>query len=82
MLGILQSGPSRNHVECRQLARVEGQPPKWMCRGPSQSELRRQLWKVEEDTVRVQMTLDKVWDALAERGGLAREVYGQWMQAV
>ena len=31
------------------------------------SRLKRQLWKVEEDTVEVQMTLDKVWDASAER---------------
>jgi hypothetical protein len=38
-----------------------------MDRGPSQSELRRQLWKVEEATVEVQMTLDKVWDTSAER---------------
>ena len=67
MLGIPQSGPGSNHVECRQLARAEGQLPKWMSRGPSQSELTRQLWKVEEDTVRVQTTLDKVWDASAER---------------
>ena len=67
MLGIPQSGPGSNHVECRQLARVGGQLPKWMNRGPSQSELRRQLWKVEEATVEVQMTLDKVWDASAER---------------
>ena len=29
--------------------------------------MRRQLWKVGEDTVEVQMTLDKVWDAPAER---------------
>ena len=67
MLGIPQSGPGSDHVECRRLARVEGQLPKWMGRGPSQSELRRQLWKVEEDTVQVQMSLDKVWDASAGR---------------
>ena len=35
MLGIPQSGPGSNHVECRQLARVEGQLPRWMGRGPS-----------------------------------------------
>jgi hypothetical protein len=45
MLGIPQSGPGNNHVECKQLVRVEGQLPKWMGRGLSQSELRRQLWK-------------------------------------
>ena len=67
MLGIPQSGPGSNHVECRQLARVGGQLPKWMNRGPSQSRLRRQLWKVEEATVEVQMTLDRVWDTSAER---------------
>ena len=38
-----------------------------MNRGPSQSRLRRQLWKVEEVTVKVQMTLDRVWDTSAER---------------
>ena len=54
-------------MECKQLARVKCQLPKWMSRGPSQSEPRRQLWKVEEDIVKVQMTLDKVWDASAER---------------
>ena len=67
MLGIPQPGPGSNHVECKQLARVGGQLPKWMSRGPSQSALRRQLWEVEEGTVEVQMTLDKVWDAPAER---------------
>ena len=76
MLGIPQSGPGSNHVECRQLARVEGQLPKWMSRGPSQSELRRHLWKVEEDTVRVQTTLDKVWDASSERWRASKGVYG------
>jgi hypothetical protein len=30
MLGIPQSGPGSNHVECRQLARVEGQLPRCM----------------------------------------------------
>ena len=67
MLGIPQSGPGNDHLECKQLVRVEGQLPKWMSRGPSQSALRRQLWKVGEDTAEVQMTLDKVWDAPAER---------------
>ena len=59
VLGIPQSGPSSNHVVCRQLGRVEGQLPSWMSRGPSQ---RRQLWKMNEDTVKVQchMALDKV----------------------
>ena len=45
----------------------ECQLPKWMSRGPSQSELSRQLWKVEDGTVEVQMTLGKVWDDSAER---------------
>jgi hypothetical protein len=67
MLGIPQSGPGSRHVLCRRLARVEGQVPRWMKRGPSQSELRRQLRRVEEGTVKVQMTLDKVWDASAEK---------------
>ena len=67
MLGIPQSGPGSDHVECRQLARVGGQLPKWLNRGPSQSKLRRQLWKVEETTVKVQMSLEKVWDDSAER---------------
>jgi hypothetical protein len=67
MLGIPQSGPGSDHVECRQLVRVGGQLPKWMNREPSQSELRRQLWKVEGATVEVKMTLDKVWDTSAER---------------
>ena len=51
MLGRPQSDPGSKHVLCRQLARVEGQVPRWMNRGPGQSELRRQLWRVEEDTV-------------------------------
>ena len=67
MLGIPQSGPGSGHVVCKRLGRVEGQPPRWMVRGPSQSELRRQLWKVGADTVEVKMPLDKVWDASAER---------------
>jgi hypothetical protein len=41
ILGIPQSGPGSNHVECKQLVRVEGQLPKWMSRGPSQSAMRR-----------------------------------------
>ena len=72
MLGVPQSGPGSDHVECRQLARVGGQLPKWMNRGPSQSELRRQLWKVEEPTVKVQMSLEKVWDDSAERWRVGR----------
>ena len=67
MLGIPQSGPGSEHVVCRQLGRAEGQLPRWMNRGPSQSRLRRQLWKVEDGTVEVPMTLGKVWDASAER---------------
>ena len=67
MLGIPQSGPGSEHVVCRQLGRAKGQLPKWVDRGPSQSRLRRQLWKVEDGTVEVPMTLDKVWDASAER---------------
>ena len=34
MLGIPQSGPGSRHVLCRRLARVEGQVPRWMNRGP------------------------------------------------
>ena len=67
MLGILQSGPDRDHLVCEQLGRAEGQLPRWMHRGPSQSRLRRQLWKVEEGTMGVPMKLGKVWDASAER---------------
>ena len=67
ILGIPQSGPGSRHVVCKQLGRVEGQLPRWMGRGPSQSELRRQLWKVGAGTVEVKMSLDKVWDASAER---------------
>ena len=67
MRGIPQSGPGNRHAVCRQLSRVEGQLPRWMGRGPSQSELRRQIWKVEAGTVEVQMTLDKVWNASTER---------------
>ena len=67
MLVIPQSGPGSKHVVCQQLGRVEGQLPGWMDRGPNQSKLRKQLWKVAEGNVEVQMTLDKVWDAPAER---------------
>ena len=41
MLGLPQSGPGSRHVLCRRLARVEGQVPRWMNRGPGQSKLRR-----------------------------------------
>ena len=34
MLGIPQSGHGSSHVERKQLARVEGQLPRWMGRGP------------------------------------------------
>ena len=37
MLVIPQLGPGSVHVVCRQLGRVEGQLPRWMNRGPSQS---------------------------------------------
>ena len=67
VLGMPQSGPSSKDVLCRQLARVGGQVPRWMNRGLGQSKLRRQLWRVEGGTVEVQMVLDKVWDASAER---------------
>ena len=69
MLGIPQSGPGSSHVVCKQLGRVKSQLPRWMGRGPSQSKLRRQLWKVEVyiGTVEVQMSLDKVWDASTGR---------------
>ena len=62
---IPQSGPGRNHLVCKQLGRaeLEGQIPRWMHRGSSQSRLGRQLWKVEESTVEVPMQLGKVWDA-------------------
>ena len=40
MLGIPQPGPGRGHLVCRQLSRVDGQLPKWMHRGTSQSKLR------------------------------------------
>ena len=59
-------------MECRQLARVGGQLPKWMNGGPSQSELRRQLWKVEESTVKVQMSLEKVWYDSAKKRRVGR----------
>ena len=49
------------------MCRVKGQVPRWMNRGPGQSKLRRQLWRVEKGTMEVQMTFDKVWDASAER---------------
>ena len=35
MLGIPQSDPGSDHVECKQLVRMGGQLPKWMGRGPS-----------------------------------------------
>ena len=68
-LGIPQSGPGNRYMylECRELARVDGPPPKWMGRGTSQSAPRRQLWKVEETTVKVDMRLTKVWDTTTER---------------
>ena len=66
-MGIPQSGPCSRCLECRELARADGPPPKWMGRGTSQSALRRQLWKVEEITVQVGMRLTKVWDAFTER---------------
>ena len=69
-LGIPQSGPGKEYLECRELARVDGPPPKWMSRGTSQSALRRQLWKVEEITVQVGMRLTKVWDTSTERSGV------------
>ena len=53
MLGISKSCPGSDHVECTQLTRVRGQLPKWKGRGLSHSELRRQLWKVGQDTVEV-----------------------------
>ena len=70
MLGIPQSAPGSNHVVCRQLGRTEGQLPSWMSKGPSQSRLRRQRWKVEEDVVKVQTTMGNVWDAPAEIEGV------------
>ena len=72
MLGIPQSGPGSGHVLCRRLARVEGHVPRWMNRGPGQSELRRQLWRVEEGTVEVQITLDKVWNASVEKWRISK----------
>ena len=47
-------------------------PPKWMERGTSQSAMRRQLWRVEEDTVKVDMELCRVWDTATQRTRLAR----------
>ena len=75
MLGIPQSGPGCSHVVCRQLSRVDGQLPSWMHRGPRGSKLRKQLWKAEADTVKVQMSLDTVRDESAgrlrvDRGGV------------
>ena len=67
VLGIPQSGPGRDHLVCKQLGRAEGQLPRRVHRGPSQSRLRRQLWEVEGDTVEVPMKLGEVWDASAER---------------
>ena len=66
-MGIPQSGPGSRYLECRELARAGGPPPKWMGRGASQSALRGQLWKVEEITVQVDMKLTKVWDTFTER---------------
>ena len=54
-------------MQVRELARVGGSPPKWMNKGTSQSALRRQLWKMEEATVQVDMKLSKVWDTSTER---------------
>ena len=34
-LGIPQSGPGKDYLECRELARVCGSPPRWMKRGTS-----------------------------------------------
>ena len=75
MLGIPQSGPGSSHVVCRQLSRVDGQPPSWLHRGLKESKLRRQLWRVETDTVEVQVSFDTVWDESAgrhrvDRGGV------------
>ena len=34
-LGIPQSGPGKEYLECRELARVDGSPPRWVNRGTS-----------------------------------------------
>ena len=67
MLRIPQSEPDSGHVVCKQLSRAKGQLPRWTSRGPNQSELRRQLWKVEAGIMEVQISPDKVWDASAGR---------------
>ena len=59
-LEIPHSGPGNKYVECRELVRADGPPPKWTSRGTSQSALCRQLWKAEETTVQVDMRLTKV----------------------
>ena len=84
VLGIPQPGPGSSHMVCGQLGRAKGQLPKWVHRGPSQSRLRRQLWKVGEGTVEVSMALDKVWDAPGPQqrgGGLIQEGCGLWGRA-
>ena len=66
-LGIPQSGPGSRYLECRKLARADGPSLKWLGRGTSQSALRRQLWRVEETSVQVDMWLTKAWDTPTER---------------
>ena len=65
-----------------QLGRAEGQLPRWVHRGQSQSRLRRQLWEVEGGTVEVPIKLGKVWGASAERWRVdIQEGCGQWKRA-
>ena len=62
-------GPGSDHVVYRQLGRAKGQLP-WMCRGPSQSKPRGQLWEVKE------RHCEGADDTGQGVGGLSREVEG------
>ena len=48
-LGIPQSGPGVEHIECRRLARVEGAAPNWRRVGSKDRVLRRQVWGCIEE---------------------------------
>ena len=48
-----------------------------MNKGTSKIALRRQLWKVEETTIQVEMRLTMVWDTSTERSGVQKG--GGWL---
>ena len=57
MLGVPHSGPGSKHLWCKMMERVGEAPPEWRKAGSKRRELRRQVWRLTDTMVKVDMVV-------------------------